>query len=557
MGGFFVDPAPSGRVERPQNGQSGRSAAAPGQGQNGESKRVRAADRRREEGRAPEPQGPKDTRTSLKQGQQQAAVDVEGTLSCVRGPEAGVVLSLGNGSFTVGRGRDNELVLKDIAASRKHLRIDVDGRRVRLVDLGSGNGTKVNGKRAGELELRHGDTIEIGSSVLVYAEPGRQPPPIEQNRDEAQARVVAAADELAKELSERLRFGADGPAEGFDDGHVAKTRALRTADARAVAEQIAREAQEKQQQQQQQQQQPKKAADRLWSETFTNMPLSAVVPADHSLQGGGGNRNEAPTADPPRQRARPAPLVQSAAPRSMAPMGTAQHVDDEESILQEYSESGPRRGSFLTSVLLSAGVVVIVGAIALGFWAIFFKDEGAAPGPQVAGSVVAEREAEYGTAIRRAQDAYAREDWLAVREYAIAALQVKPKDVMATSYQRDADIKLTAALAAAKQPTPTPTPTPPPAPPPPNVQVAPVVTPPPPPEPRRVDPPRQRPKPKPRAKGMSDSDAQAQFERAIDAFRSKDNDTGCNLLDRVADRAPADSVWKGKAENLFLKKCGG
>ncbi len=540
MGGLFVDPAPSERVERPAQNQNGAKGAK------GDPKNARAADRRREEGRAPEPQGPKDTSTALKPGGPNASAS-QPTLSCVRGPETGVVLSLGKGSFTVGRGRENELVLKDIAASRKHLRIDVDGRRVRLVDLGSGNGTRVNGKRAGEVELRHGDTIEIGGSMLVFAEPGRSAPPVEPNRDDAQARVVAAADELARDLSARLRFGADDSPE-LDDGHAAKTRAIRSADARP------RDAQEKQ---------PKN--DRLWNETFTNLPLSAVVPADHSLQGGGGGRNEAPAA-PARQRSR----VPSAMPqRSMAPVGTALDSADG-SVVEEFSESGSRGGSFVKSVLLSAAVVVVVGGIALGFWAIFFKDEGPAPEkePVAAVAAAAEREAEYSTAVRRAQDAYARADWLAVREYAVAALQVKPNDVMATTYQHDADLKLSAALAAASQQLPparTLETTAPPAPVAPAsapvVEASPPAAAPAPAAPQR-DPPRAKPKPKPRSKaskskGLSEAEAKAQFERAIDAFRSKDNDTGCSLLDRVADRAPADSSWKAKADSLYLKKCGG
>ena len=46
------------------------------------------------------------------------------------------------------------------------------------------------------------------------------------------------------------------------------------------------------------------------------------------------------------------------------------------------------------------------------------------------------------------------------------------------------------------------------------------------------------------------------IERAIDAFRSKDTDTGCQLLEQVAERAPAESAWRSKADTLFLKRCG-
>ena len=543
--GFFVDPAPSQRTKRPNP-----SAASNGVGaQNGDGKKVRASDRRREDGRAPEPHGPKDTHTSLKQGAQAVGL-VVGTLQCVRGPEMGVVLNLGNGSFTVGRGRDNEMVLKDIAASRKHLRLEVSGQRVRLVDLGSGNGTKVNGNRASEVDLRHGDTIEIGGSMLVFAEEGKHAPAPEPTRDEAQARVVAAADQLARELSERLRFGSDGPPGDFADGHVAKTRALRTADARAAVQKIAQEAQA------QEQQQKKQAAnDRLWSETFTNMPLSAVVPADHSLQGGGG-RAEAPTVEPPRQRRGP---VAAPSLRSIPPAGTVngQRNFTEDSVLQEFSESGPRGTSFLTSVLLSAGVVVMVGAFGLGVWVIFFKEPSPKSTAEVAGSIAAEREAEYGIAIRRAQDAYVRQDWLAVREYAVAALQVKPKDVMATSYKRDADLKLEEALAAAaRQALPAPVEVPP------QGVVSAQVSPPE--VPQVVGGSVATPKipqlqaSKPAAPTLSEGYWKAQYARIIDAFRSKDDETGCRLIDRFSERAPAESEWKRKADKLYdSKKCGG
>ena len=50
--------------------------------------------------------------------------------------------------------------------------------------------------------------------------------------------------------------------------------------------------------------------------------------------------------------------------------------------------------------------------------------------------------------------------------------------------------------------------------------------------------------------------ATAEQQQLFDAFRSKDNDTACAPLDKVADRAPSDSTWKGKAESLYLKKCG-
>jgi hypothetical protein len=86
---------------------------------------------------------------------------------------------------------------------------------------------------------------------------------------------------------------------------------------------------------------------------------------------------------------------------------------------------------------------------------------------------------------------------------------------------------------------------------------APVAAPPPPSARPRPAPP---PSPKPRVSSkrtLSDDEARARFERAIDAFRSKDNDTGCKLLSQIANQAAADSAWRGKADSLFLKRCGG
>ncbi len=69
--------------------------------------------------------------------------------------------------LTIGRAADNDLVLGDSRVSRHHAR--VVGRRGTLVyaDLGSTNGSRVNGVAVGELVLGAGDRIEIGDTVIV------------------------------------------------------------------------------------------------------------------------------------------------------------------------------------------------------------------------------------------------------------------------------------------------------------------------------------------------------------------------------------------------------
>jgi hypothetical protein len=69
--------------------------------------------------------------------------------------------------LTIGRAADNDLVIPDGRVSRHHARIA--GRRGTLVyaDLGSTNGSRVNGVQVGELVLGAGDRIEVGDTVIV------------------------------------------------------------------------------------------------------------------------------------------------------------------------------------------------------------------------------------------------------------------------------------------------------------------------------------------------------------------------------------------------------
>jgi sigma-B regulation protein RsbU (phosphoserine phosphatase) len=78
--------------------------------------------------------------------------------------------------LVVGRGGSCDLVIRDLAASRQHLEIrNVDGGYV-CRDLGSRNGTQVNGSAVSQCELRHGDEISIGQTVLRF-ELGARPEP--------------------------------------------------------------------------------------------------------------------------------------------------------------------------------------------------------------------------------------------------------------------------------------------------------------------------------------------------------------------------------------------
>lgn len=75
-------------------------------------------------------------------------------------------------SLSIGRAADNDLVLPDTRVSRHHARLV--GRRGTLVyaDLGSTNGSRVNGVAIGEFVLGAGDRIELGDTVILVEAAG-------------------------------------------------------------------------------------------------------------------------------------------------------------------------------------------------------------------------------------------------------------------------------------------------------------------------------------------------------------------------------------------------
>jgi hypothetical protein len=75
---------------------------------------------------------------------------------------------LRNGSNIIGRGTDSDLQLLDQGISRRHLDIQFDGHYATAYDLGSTNGTTVNGHEISSQVLRHGDVIRVGHTRIVF-----------------------------------------------------------------------------------------------------------------------------------------------------------------------------------------------------------------------------------------------------------------------------------------------------------------------------------------------------------------------------------------------------
>jgi FhaA, N-terminal domain/FHA domain len=71
-------------------------------------------------------------------------------------------------SVTIGRLPDCDVVIDDKGASRRHAQLKRKGSVYLLTDLGSTNGTRLNGETVQSRELRDGDKITIGSTVIEF-----------------------------------------------------------------------------------------------------------------------------------------------------------------------------------------------------------------------------------------------------------------------------------------------------------------------------------------------------------------------------------------------------
>ena len=85
----------------------------------------------------------------------------------IAGPWKGVAFPLCDGEISIGREPSNQLWITDPALSRRQCVLARQGEGFKIRDLGSRNGTLVNGMPVQEQALRHGDQICVGESVLV------------------------------------------------------------------------------------------------------------------------------------------------------------------------------------------------------------------------------------------------------------------------------------------------------------------------------------------------------------------------------------------------------
>ena len=85
------------------------------------------------------------------------------------GDEAGRAVTLTGAAMLIGRAPTNDIVVRDDGVSARHARLDADGGRWMLADVGSRNGTTLNGIAVtGPVHLTHGDEVGIGDLAWRY-----------------------------------------------------------------------------------------------------------------------------------------------------------------------------------------------------------------------------------------------------------------------------------------------------------------------------------------------------------------------------------------------------
>jgi len=95
-------------------------------------------------------------------------------LYILSGPSAGDTYEVKEGTTLVGRGPDNDLQIIEQSISRKHARILFSGERIFIEDLGSQNGTQLNGHPVGsyyQVEVKEGDFISLGTVLMSLGKP--------------------------------------------------------------------------------------------------------------------------------------------------------------------------------------------------------------------------------------------------------------------------------------------------------------------------------------------------------------------------------------------------
>lgn len=150
------------------------------------------------EGKPAAPVDPASLEALLDQAAARTATASGAFLLVVSGQNVGRMYAVSEWEQRIGRSQQADIRVDEQAVSQWHARVTFDGRTHRIADLGSTNGTSVNGVFiADEIDLRPGDVVGIGDVTVVYlrgqAEGTERTRSVRPERAPAQAPALAPA----------------------------------------------------------------------------------------------------------------------------------------------------------------------------------------------------------------------------------------------------------------------------------------------------------------------------------------------------------------------------
>ncbi|MBV9265008.1 MAG: sigma 54-interacting transcriptional regulator [Acidobacteriaceae bacterium] len=126
------------------------------------------------------------------------------SLEAIAGPLQGAIFHVTTEDVSVGRHSSNHLCVGDPSVSRQHCLIQPLQGEFIIRDLGSNNGTSVNGNRVNECMLADGDKIRIGDTVFRFASTEDVAPERELNLPDNGVRAVTASEQRVSDSAETI-----------------------------------------------------------------------------------------------------------------------------------------------------------------------------------------------------------------------------------------------------------------------------------------------------------------------------------------------------------------
>jgi signal transduction histidine kinase len=90
------------------------------------------------------------------------------SLFVIRGSDQGTRIELEEGALTIGRDKSNGIQLHDTEVSRRHVEVRCEKSKCSICDMKSSNGTFMNGERVETAQLRSGDRLQVGRTLMIF-----------------------------------------------------------------------------------------------------------------------------------------------------------------------------------------------------------------------------------------------------------------------------------------------------------------------------------------------------------------------------------------------------